>query len=165
MLTLRGRFSLWARRVLGATWKARTGISLHIFGMAPHRATSWRGHFPIGISFTYHAIKLKGKGLLIDVVIPGDGIGWDVEAMAVVRGTPYAEAAKAFGDWSISSDAMKILSRGFGITTLSGTSGVHKNYPPEITQRLAPVNFITTSHMREKILAEWRIRSSAKAAR
>ena len=166
MLTLRGWFSLWGE---AGSWSYMEGLHRNIAaylrnGAAPCNLVA-RGHYPIGISYTYQAIKLKRKGLPIDVVIPGDGIGWDVEAMAVVRGTPYAQAAKAFADWSIGSAAMKILSRGFGITTLSGTSGVHKNYPPEITQRLAPVNFITTSRMREKILAEWRIRFSAKAAR
>ncbi len=166
MLTLRGWFSLWGE---AGAWRYMEGLHRNIVaylqtGAAPCDLVA-RGQYPIGISFTYQAIKLKGKGLPIDVVIPGDGIGWDVEAMAVVRGTPYAEAANTFADWSISSAAMKILSRGFGITTLAGPSGIRKNYPPEITKRLAPVDFIATSHMREKILAEWRIRFSAKAAR
>ena len=166
MLTLRGWFSLWGE---AAAWRYMEGLHRNIIaylqnGAAPCNLVA-RGQYPIGFSSTYQAIKLKRKGLPIDVVIPGDGIGWDVEAMAVVRGTPYAEAAEALADWSIGSAAMNILSRGFGMTTLAGPSGVNKKYPPEITQRLAPVDFFTTSHMREKILAEWRIRFSAKATR
>ena len=166
MLTLRGWISLWGE---AGAWRYMESLHRNIVaylqtGASPCNLVA-RGKYPIGISYTYQGIKLKGKGFPIDVVMPGDGIGWDVEAMAIVRGTPYVEAAQAFADWSIGNAAMKILSRGFGMTTLSGPSGVHKNFPPEITQRLAAVDFITTSHMREKILAEWRIRFSAKAAR
>ena len=166
MMMLNGWFSLWGE---AGAWRYMEGLHRNIgaylqTGAAPCDLVA-RGQFPIGISFAYQAIKLKGKGLPIDVVIPGDGIGWDVESMAIVQGTPYAESAKAFADWSIGSTAINVLSRGFGMTTLAGPSGIRKNYPPEIRTRLTQVDFVAMNALQDKILAEWRIRFGTKATR
>ncbi|AHV92742.1 putative 2-aminoethylphosphonate ABC transporter, periplasmic 2-aminoethylphosphonate-binding protein [Bordetella holmesii 30539] len=53
------------------------------------------GEFPIGVSFDYRAAKLKAEGAPIQPVFPSEGLGWEVEATAIVRGTKNMEAAQS----------------------------------------------------------------------
>jgi iron(III) transport system substrate-binding protein len=52
------------------------------------------GETVIGISFEFRAAKSKAEGAPIDIIIPEEGIGWDMEASAIVAGTSKEEAAK-----------------------------------------------------------------------
>jgi iron(III) transport system substrate-binding protein len=122
-----------------------------------------RGDYPIGISYAYRAAKMKAKGKPIEVIVPGDGVGWDVEAMAIVDGTPYAAAARQFVDWSIRRDAMDLQARGFGILTLPTAMPSPRFYSKKIKKRLVPMDPAATAGNREQILSEWRLRFGAKA--
>jgi iron(III) transport system substrate-binding protein len=46
-----------------------------------------RGETPIGISIDFRAAQMKGQGYPIAVVVPVEGVGWDVEATALVAGS------------------------------------------------------------------------------
>ena len=162
-MALSGWFALWGDT---GAWRYMEGLHRNVAaylqsGGMPCNLVA-QGLYPVGISFTYKAVKLKGKELPVEAVIPGDGVGWDVEAMAIVRDTPYPEAARAFADWSLSRQAMDILSRGFGMTTLSGQNGLRKTFPAEVRNRLAPIEFTADYLIDNKTLAEWRLRFGAK---
>jgi len=45
------------------------------------------GEFVVGISFEYRANSNKAKGAPIDLVFPKEGLGWDLEAFAIHKGT------------------------------------------------------------------------------
>ena len=45
------------------------------------------GEFLMGISFEYRANANKAKGAPIDLVFPKEGLGWDLEAFAIHKGT------------------------------------------------------------------------------
>ncbi|PPR62191.1 MAG: Iron deficiency-induced protein A [Alphaproteobacteria bacterium MarineAlpha4_Bin2] len=163
-MALSGWFALWGD---AGAWRYMEGLHRNVVAYLQPGGTPCnlvaQGLYPIGISFAYRAVKLKGKALPIIPVIPGDGVGWDIEAMAIVRGTPYPEAAHAFADWSLSGQAMGILSRGFGMTTLAGPAGLRKIFPAEIRKRLAPIDFTAGGPIDNKVLSEWRLRFGAKA--
>jgi len=38
------------------------------------------GEFPIGISFEYPAVQLKRQGAPLDIILPKEGLGWDIES-------------------------------------------------------------------------------------
>ena len=52
------------------------------------------GEYVIGISFEYRANSNKAKGAPIDLVFPKEGLGWDLEAFAIHKGTKKLEAAQ-----------------------------------------------------------------------
>ena len=106
---------------------------------------------------------MQAKGKPIEVIVPGDGVGWDVEAMAIVNGTPYAKAARQFVDWSVRRDAMGLQARGFGILSLPTATLSPRFYPKKIKERLVPMDPAETAGNQERILSEWRIRFGAKA--
>ncbi|CPI50951.1 periplasmic protein [Bordetella pertussis] len=56
------------------------------------------GEYPIGISFDYRAAKLKADGAPVEAVFPSEGLGWEVEATAIVKGTKHLEAARKLAD-------------------------------------------------------------------
>ena len=74
------------------------------------------GEYVIGISFEYRANANKAKGAPIDLVFPKEGLGWDLEAFAIHKGTKNLEAAKKLADWASSKDAMVLYGKNYAIT-------------------------------------------------
>jgi len=52
-----------------------------------------RGEVAIGVSFAFRGAKSKAAGAPLEIVIPSEGIGWDMEATAIVNGTKKLDAA------------------------------------------------------------------------
>ena len=50
-------------------------------------AMAGSGEYVVGISFEYRANTTKAKGAPIDLVFPKEGLGWDLEAFAIHKGT------------------------------------------------------------------------------
>ncbi|MUK92247.1 putative 2-aminoethylphosphonate ABC transporter substrate-binding protein [Aliivibrio fischeri] len=75
-----------------------------------------QGEVAIGISSSSFAHNLIKRRAPIEVVLPEGGIGWEMEAAAIVKGTPHLAAAEKLMDW-VSSDAVAELGATFsGIT-------------------------------------------------
>ena len=55
------------------------------------------GEYVVGISFEYRANANKAKGAPIDLVFPKEGLGWDLEAFAIHKGTKKLDAAQEAG--------------------------------------------------------------------
>ncbi len=121
------------------------------------------GEFPVGISFEYRANALREQGAPIDVVFPQEGLGWDLEAFAIVKGTPHLEAAKALADWAASREANELYAKNFVITALPGIGTRLKHVPTDYEQRLVKNDFTWMAKHRDAVLAEWERRYSAKS--
>ena len=76
----------------------------------------------IGISFEYRGNANKAKGAPIDLVFPKEGLGWDLEAFAIHKGTKKLDAAKKLADWASSKDAMVLYGKNFAITAQPGVA-------------------------------------------
>ena len=63
------------------------------------------GEYVVGISFEYRANANKAKGAPIDLIFPKEGLGWDLEAFAIHKGTKNLAAAKKLADWASSLKA------------------------------------------------------------
>ncbi|HEV3007800.1 MAG TPA: putative 2-aminoethylphosphonate ABC transporter substrate-binding protein, partial [Burkholderiales bacterium] len=80
------------------------------------------GEFVMGISFEYRGNTNKAKGAPIDLVFPKEGLGWDLEAFAIHKGTKKLEAAKKLADWASSKNAMILYGKNFAITAQPGVA-------------------------------------------
>jgi iron(III) transport system substrate-binding protein len=120
------------------------------------------GEFVIGISFEYRANTNKAKGAPIDLVFPKEGLGWDLEAFAIHKGTKKLEAAKKLADWASSKNAMKLYGKNFAITAQPGVAERLPNVPADYEDRLVKMDFKKTAESRERVLAEWTKRYNAK---
>jgi iron(III) transport system substrate-binding protein len=121
------------------------------------------GEFLIGISFEYRGNANKAKGAPIDLVFPKEGLGWDLEAFAIHKGTKNLVAAKKLADWASSKDAMKLYGANFAITAQPGLAPPLPNVPKDYEQRLVKKDFYWEATHRERILTEWNKRYNAKS--
>jgi iron(III) transport system substrate-binding protein len=78
-----------------------------------------RGEVAIGISFAFRGAKSKAEGAPLEIVIPSEGIGWDMEATAIVKGTKKLDAARTLVDWSVSEKANKMYNEGYAVIGIS----------------------------------------------
>ena len=121
------------------------------------------GEFVVGISFEYRANSNKAKGAPIDLVFPKEGLGWDLEAFAIHKGTKKLDAAKKLADWASSREAMELYGKNFAITAMPGVAQPLANIPADYEQRLVKMDFKWAADNRERILAEWTRRYDGKS--
>ncbi|GBD45156.1 putative binding protein component of ABC iron transporter [bacterium HR40] len=121
------------------------------------------GEVPVGISFTYRAARAKADGAPIEVVLPEEGIGWEMEAAAIVAGTDNPEAARTLLDWAISEDAMRMYNEGYAVIAIPSLAKPVPHYPTDVLARMIDNDFAWAAQNRERILAEWSRRYEAKS--
>ncbi len=149
-------------------WKYMDGLHQNIAqymhsGSKPCAAAA-AGEYVVGISFEYRANKEKARGAPIDLVFPKEGLGWDLEAIGIVKTTTKADAAKKLVDWAVSDPAMALYAANFAIVAVPSLSKPLPNVPSDYANRLAKNDFAWAAQNREKILAEWSKRYESKAA-
>jgi iron(III) transport system substrate-binding protein len=121
------------------------------------------GEFPIGIAFEYRAAKLKGSGAPIDLVFPKEGLGWDVEATAIMKGSKNLEAAKVLADWSASRSANELYEKNFAIVAYPGIAKADPHIPASYEQMLVKQDLKWSAVNRDRILTEWTKRYDGKS--
>lgn len=122
------------------------------------------GEYPIGISFEYRGAQLKEKGAPIDLIYPKEGLGWDLEATAIIKGTKNLEAARKLADFSVSLPAMKLYEQNYAVLAMPGVAKQNPFIPVDYSQRLSKNNFGWAAKNRDAILKEWSRRYESKAA-
>jgi len=127
-------------------------------------ASAANGEFVVGISFEYRANREKAQGKPIELVFPKEGLGWDLEAIAIHKGTKNLEAAQKLLDWSITDEAMGLYAANFAIVAVPALSKPLPNVPADYGSRLVKNDFAWAAKNRDRILAEWSKRYESKAA-
>ena len=151
----------------GGGWKFMDGLHENIAqythsGSKPCNMAA-SGEYVVGISFEYRANSNKAKGAPIDLVFPKEGLGWDLEAFAIHKGTKKLDAAKKLADWASSKDAMLLYGKNFAITAQPGVAAPLANVPKDYEARLVKMDFTVAAQNRERILDEWNKRYSSKS--
>jgi iron(III) transport system substrate-binding protein len=123
------------------------------------------GEYAVGLSFEYRAAKTRSDGAPIDVFFPREGLGWDMEATAILKTTRKVEAAKALADWAASRKANELYARNFAVVAIPGIDARPKHVPEDLEKRLIKNDFAWAAANRERILAEWSKRYEGKAER
>jgi iron(III) transport system substrate-binding protein len=121
------------------------------------------GEHPIGISFEFRAAKLINEGAPIVAVVPAEGIGWDMEASAIIKGTPNLEAAEKLVNWAVSEPAMAIYAKNYAILANEAMEQPNKNIPAGLKDKLIKNDFEWAASNRSEILEEWQKRYNAKS--
>ncbi len=123
-----------------------------------------KGERLAGIGFDMRGAREKTQGAPIDIILPKEGAGWDMEASAIVKGTKVAEAAKKVVDWSTSKKANELFGRYYAIVAHPDVKSAPPNYPANAESAMAKNDFAWMADNRERILAEWTKRYESKAA-
>ncbi|HEU5194642.1 MAG TPA: putative 2-aminoethylphosphonate ABC transporter substrate-binding protein [Methylomirabilota bacterium] len=112
------------------------------------------GERAIGVSFEYVALKMKKDGAPVEMVLPKEGSGYEIEANALTRRGKTNAAAKQFLDWAISDEAMALYAKYFGAVAVPGFPAP-EGLPKDITKVVYPNDFDWSAKNRDRILAEW----------
>lgn len=132
-------------------------------GAAPCDAAA-RGEPAMGISLDGRAAALRDHGAPIDVIVPTEGVGFDVKATAILRGTRNLDAARRLAGFAVTRAAMELYGRHASILALPDVTAAAQMDPPDLEQRLARIDIREMSAQRDRILAEWTRRYDGKSA-
>ncbi len=121
------------------------------------------GEIPIGISFAFRGAKSKAEGAPIDIIVPDEGVGWDMEATAIVAGTAKLEAAKTLVDWSITKKANEMYNTGYAVVAMPGVAKPVKFFPENLIEKMIDNDFEWAANNRKAILEEWQKRYDSKS--
>ena len=123
-----------------------------------------RGEYGVGISLDMRAVTLKNQGAPIEIIVPTDGVGFDLEGTAIMRGTRNLDAAKRLADYAVSRAAMELYGRWYAVLALPGVQPAVRGYPAEFEQRLVSQDFRAIAARRDQILRDWASRFDGKSA-
>lgn len=121
------------------------------------------GEVAIGISHEFAASTLIGEGAPIEAVFAAEGVGWDIEASALIAKENPSEVAQIFLDWAISDEAMEL----YGTTRALLATPMEDHKPPagipeQPLTLLYDKDFPWASANRDRIVNEWLARFTEK---
>lgn len=131
-------------------------------GSAP-AAVAAKGEYMIGLGFDVRGSRLKEEGAPIDVIMPRDGLGWDMNAMAIIKGTRKLDAARKLVDWGVSETANRLYGSTRAIAAIPGYAKPLPHLEKNIDDRIMKQDFAWAAKNRARILAEWEKRYGSKA--
>lgn len=123
-----------------------------------------RGEYGVGISLDMRAVTLKNQGAPIEIIVPTDGVGFDLEGTAILRGSRNMDAAKKLADWAVTRAANEAYGKYYAVLALPGVTPAVRGYPAEFEQRLVNQNFREVALNRDQILRDWAARFDGKSA-
>ncbi len=121
------------------------------------------GEIPIGISFAFRGAKSKAAGAPLEIIVPEEGVGWDMEATAIVAGTANLEAAQTLVDWSVTKTANEMYNTGYAVVAMPGVAKPVEHFPENLLEKMIDNDFEFAANNRKRILAEWQNRYDGKS--
>ena len=121
------------------------------------------GEFVMGISFEYRANATKASGAPIELVFPKEGVGWDMEASAIMKSSKKQDHVRKVMDWVVTREANEVYAKNYAIVAMPGVAKPLPNVPANYEQMLVKNDFGWAAKNRDRILAEWNKRYNAKA--
>jgi iron(III) transport system substrate-binding protein len=123
-----------------------------------------KGERLIGIGLDTRGASEKTKGAPLDLIVPKEGLGWELEATAIVKGTKNLEAAKKLADWAASKKANELYAKTYPVVAYPGIAAMPPNYPADGEKAMIKNDVEWMAKNRDRILAEWTKRYDGKSA-
>ena len=114
------------------------------------------GEVAVGIAFSHDIVK-KGpaKGYPVVLSFPKEGTGFEIGAMALVKGGPNQIAAKRFIDWALSVRAQNLMQKWFR-TPLNPNAEVAEGAVTADKVKLIQFDSIWAANHRQRLVERWR---------
>jgi iron(III) transport system substrate-binding protein len=119
-----------------------------------------RGEVGIGIVFLHDSVMFAEEGFPVKPVAPGDGTGYEIGGLSLIRGAPNKENAKKFIDWALTPETQAIAKdyRSFQLQSNKKTP-----LPPVVIKhgmdfesvKTIKYDFLWASKHRERIIKRW----------
>ena len=121
------------------------------------------GEIPIGISFAFRGAKSKAAGAPLEIIVPSEGVGWDMEATAIVAGTANLEAAHTLVDFTVTKEANVMYNTGYAVVAYPGVAQPVEHFPEGLLDAMIDNDFEFAANNRAAILKEWQSRYDGKS--
>jgi len=131
-------------------------------GSAPCKLAA-AGETTIGVSFAFRGAKSKAAGAPIEIIVPTEGVGWDMEATAIVAGTANLEAAQTLVDWTVTQKANELYNQGYAVVAYPGVAQPVEHFPEGLVDAMIDNDFEFAANNRGAILEEWARRYDGKS--
>lgn len=119
-----------------------------------------QGEYAIGASLSLTAMQGIDQGYPIEMVIPADYAGFELEANGLMASSGNPTDAQRFLDWTLSAGAAAVYATHKDLVTLPGVPrsamAEAAGMPEDLTQVLFPMNFAASGEQRDAIIARWR---------
>ena len=121
------------------------------------------GEYAIGLSTDLTGPMMKTRGAPIDLIVPTDKTAWDIEAIALPKGSRHPEAAKLMLDWAVTREASQTFNKYYGIVGFPGLNNGPPNSIPDGDALAADYSVEWSIDNRDRLIAEWFKRYNAKS--
>lgn len=121
------------------------------------------GEIPIGVSFAFRGAKSKSEGAPLEIVVPSEGVGWDMESAAIVAGTDDLEAAQKLMDFAVTKEANEMYNQSFAVVAMPDVAQPVDNFPEGLEEAMIDNDFEWAATNRERILEKWQKRYGSKS--
>ncbi len=121
------------------------------------------GEFVVGISWPFRAVKLIKQGAPIEIVVPEEGIGWEMQVVAIIKGTKNLTDAKRMIDWSIGEHAQGLFGQRQSVVAMTDKLQKDDLYPDRVQEKMIDNDFAWAGENKARIIAEWRNRYDSKS--
>lgn len=131
-------------------------------GTAPGQMAG-RGEVLVGISFAHDIVKYAKEGMPLKVTFPKEGTGYEIGAVALIKGGPDQEAARLFIDWALTKEAQELGQKYGSFQSL--TNDEAKNPPEAFPLGSVPTikyNFEWAGTNRTALVEKWSNRVNIK---
>ena len=107
--------------------------------------------------------RLKQEGAPVQLIFPAEGLGWEMNAFAIMKGTKNQQAAQQLAEWAASEKAMRIYGASRSLVAIPSMAAAIPHIPTDITDRIMKQDFAWASANNQRILDEWEKRYGTKA--
>ncbi|WP_287746351.1 extracellular solute-binding protein [Methylobacterium sp.] len=150
-----------------AGWAFMDALHENVAAYLPVAATpceeAARGTVAVGLTYDMRAAEIRARGAPIRILVPADGVGWELEAFAILASSPHRALAQRVADWAASREANALYAQTFAVVAHPGAARLPANYPPHAEARMIRNDLAWMAENRPRILAEWTRRYGAKA--
>ncbi|MEE9195141.1 MAG: putative 2-aminoethylphosphonate ABC transporter substrate-binding protein [Alphaproteobacteria bacterium] len=148
-------------------WEFMDGLHKNIAwythsGSKPCRQAA-AGEATIGVSFMFRGAKLKAKGAPIEIILPSEGVGWEMEAAMIMKGTKNLDAAQKLMDFSVTKAANVMYNVNYAVVAYPGVAKPVKHMPSGLLEAMIDNDFEFAANNRKRILKEWQRRYDSKS--
>ena len=132
-------------------------------GSAPCRMAA-RGETLIGLSYPYPGVKEINQGAPLQVILPPEGNGAEVEGNAIIKGTDNPQDAQKLIDFMMSEEAQQITAKYLPVVARKGIHADIPNYPADEEAKMRLIDYTWLADNKQALLTEWKNRFGSKSA-
>ena len=143
---------------VGFDYVARLDRNVHHYNRSGSACVTQVGFGEVGVGIAFsHDIVKKGpaKGYPVVLSFPKEGTGFEIGAMALVKGGPNQVAAKRFMDWMLSVRAQNLMQEWFR-TPLNPKAEVAQEAVTADKVKLIQFDSIWAANHRQRLVERWR---------